>query len=89
MVSWIVGLRGKSFSCEGVYMFINSHGWSIWFVMRIIWRHGDKSAGVDISVRSPMNAYFLCTSVSNPPLCPTLCPTLCHIAIYSSCDVCM
>ena len=28
LVVCMMGMRGKSFSCDGIYMFISIHGWS-------------------------------------------------------------
>ena len=41
----MLGMRGRSSSWDGIYMFISSHGWRGWFAIRIIWRNGDMSQG--------------------------------------------
>ena len=40
----MMGMRGRSSSCEGMYKLIKSHGCKGWFAMRVIWRNGDMSA---------------------------------------------
>ena len=47
-----------SFSCDGMYICINSHGWSGLFFMWMICRYGDMLAGEGILVMFPWNAYF-------------------------------
>ena len=38
MVSWMVGIRGRSSSWEGMYMLIRSQGCRGRLAMRVIWR---------------------------------------------------
>ena len=51
-----MGMRGRSSSWDGIYMFIDSHGWMGWLAIRIIWRKGEMSAGVGILDRLPWSA---------------------------------
>ena len=70
MLACMVGMRGKSSSCEGMYKLIKSQGCKGWFAMRVIWRNGDISAGVGILERLSGNACLLCIKSSSPPLIP-------------------
>ena len=56
MLVCIVGMRGRSSSCEGMYKLIKSRGCKGWFAMRVIWRNGDIFAGVGILERLQGNA---------------------------------
>ena len=56
MVFCMVGMRGMSSSCEGMYNLIRSQGFKGWFAMRVIWRNGDISSGVGILDRLLGNA---------------------------------
>ena len=41
MVFWMVGMRGRSSSCEGMYMLMWSQCCKGRLAMRTIWRYGD------------------------------------------------
>lgn len=43
-----VGMRGRSSSCDDIYIFFINHGGSGWFAVRIISRNGDILARVSI-----------------------------------------
>ena len=64
----MVGIRGKSSACDGIYIFINSQGWRGWLAIWIIWRKSGMSTGVGILDKLPGNACLLWINVSNPPL---------------------
>ena len=53
MVCCIIGINLISSSCDGMYMFIISHGTSGWFFISIICRYGDIADGVGILVILP------------------------------------
>jgi hypothetical protein len=55
----MVGMRGMSSSCEGMYMLMNSQGCKGRLAMRIIWRYGEISTGVGILEMLPGNACWL------------------------------
>ena len=59
IVFCMVGMRGRSSSCEGMYRLISSQGCMGWFVIRVIWRNGNTSTGVGILERLPGNACFI------------------------------
>lgn len=68
MVFWMIGIRGRSSSCEGMYMLMRSHGWRGRLAIRVIWRYGEMAAGVGILEILPGNACLLCISNRRPPL---------------------
>ena len=68
MICWIIGMVLMSSSCDGMYICIISHGCSGWFLISIICRYGEISAGVGIFEMFPEYAYFLSMSVRSPPL---------------------
>ena len=68
MVFCMVGMRGMSSSCEGMYKLIRSQGCKGWLAIRVIWRYGDILAGVGILDRLLGNACVLWISSSRPPL---------------------
>ena len=68
MVFWMVGMRGRSSSCEGIYS--RSQGCRGWLAMRVIWRKGDMAARVGILEMLLGNACLMCTRRRRPPLKP-------------------
>ena len=68
MVFCMVGMRGMSSSCEGMYKLMRSQGCKGWFAMRVIWRNGDISAGVGSLDRLLRKACVLWISSRRPPL---------------------
>jgi hypothetical protein len=52
-------MRGRSSSCEGMYMLIRSQGCRGRLAIRVIWRYGEMAAGVGILEILPGNACLL------------------------------
>ena len=84
MVCFIIGMSLMSSTCVGIYMCIISHGCRGWFLIVIICKYGEISAGVGILVMFPGYAYSLFMSVSSPPLVGVYC-LLCCMQLVSVC----
>ena len=68
MVCWIVGMRCRSFSCVGLYLWINRMEVRSLLVIVMVWKYELEGGRGVILVMFVEKAMDLCVMVRRPPL---------------------